>query len=548
MRRTISVLCLVVSLLHNLSGQSNYVTWHAFDGGFVQSRSNSNLVRAGAGQPVVGFAQQQGHQVENGFFADTLLRGGVLAYGGPIYTFRRSYGFESTDDFGHSVQQTSDSGYIVAATSYRKAYFVKTNARGDTLWTRIVGGAGVEGAYGIQQTSDGGYIAAGYTTSSGAGGYDVYLVKLNAAGNTVWSKAIGTPNDDIGYAVQQTTDGGYIISGATYYQAGYASSYLVKTNANGDSLWTRAFKSLGADRAALSVRQTGDRGYVFAGYLHAPDVRYVELIKTDSLGIATWTRFIGRVGFQAMGRSVRQTIDGGYVVAGSNRLGSSATSFIQLIKTDQNGDSVWTKEYAGASPFEAYSVQQTSDGGYIMTGETNTPGNLSSDVFLMKASMSGDSLWMKTFGGQGTDERGADVLQTFDGGYVIAGETNVSGPAHTQDVYLIKSDDAGFVTSVHESARPALAMEFKLYQNYPNPFNPATTIGYEISSNAHVDVKIYDILGREVVTLVDGFQNPGTYQVTFDASHVASGVYFYRIIASSHQTMFTSVRKMVVLK
>ena len=542
MRTTTVLLGLSLALPHHLLAQNNSVMWYTFNGGFVQSTSNTNSVRAGAGQMVVGFAQAQGNQVESGFFADTLLRGRGQGYVGSIYTFSRTYGYSAGYEEGYSVQQTSDSGYIVAGVTFstpdRQAYVVKTNPRGDTLWTRFVGGPGAEALYSIRQTTDGGYIATGYSNSTGAGGLDVYLVKLNSNGTTAWMRTYGSSSEDVGYAVRQTADGGYIVAGWTY-GFGPQSPYLIRTNASGDTLWTRTFYISGVNRASLSVEQTTDRGFILGGYLHGFAVQFVELIKTDSLGLAVWTKQIGSFGSVAIGRSVRQTIDGGYVIAGSKNVGVG--SVIQLIKTNQNGDSVWSRQYAGVTAYDAYSVQQTRDGGYILAGQTSINTN-TSDLFLMKTDIQGDSLWAKTFGGA-ADERGYEVEQTLDGGYIIGGETSSYG-AGLYDFYLVKTNDVGFVTSVHEPGQAAVPSEFRLYQNYPNPFNPATTIAYEISASAHVDIKIYDILGREVATLVDGVQNPGSYRVTFDASHIASGVYFYRLEAGS----FVSVKKMLLLK
>ncbi len=541
MKIAIPVICLVLISFGQIPAQNSLV-WFSFDGGFVQSSSNTSVVKSGAGQVIVGLAQQQGIQIESGFFADTLLRGRGQAYTGPIYTFRRTYGYSGGAESGYSVQQTSDSGYIVAGVTFstpdRQAYLVKTNARGDTVWTQFVGGSGAEGFFSIRQTADGGYIATGYSNSSGQGNLDVYLVKLNGNGTTAWTRTYGSSSEDVGHAVRQTADGGYIIAGWTY-RFGPQAPYLIKTNANGDTLWTRTFYIGGVDRAALSVEQTIDRGYVVAGYLHGFAVQYVDLIKTDSLGNAVWTKDFGTFGSVAIGRSVRQTIDGGYIVAGSRNVGPG--SVIQLIKTNENGDSSWTRQYAGVTAYDAYSVQQTRDGGYILAGQTSINSG-TSDVFLIKASITGDSLWAKTIGGP-ADERGYEVEQTFDGGYIIVGETSSFG-AGNYDVYLIKTDDVGFVTSVGGAGQVTLPVEFRLYQNYPNPFNPSTTIAYDVKSGATVDLAVFDILGREVLTLEHGFKTPGSYHVSFDMSQHASGVYFYRLQAGR----FADVKKMLLLK
>ncbi len=160
----------------------------------------------------------------------------------------RTYGGTHSDR-GYCVQQTTDGGYIIAGSTYSfgpgtpdscNVYLIKTDASGDTLWTRAYGGAGCDEGYSVQQTTDGGYIIAGYTNSFGAGNGDIYLVKTDASGDTLWTRTFGGPDRDEGASIQQTADGGYVVAGRTYsFGAGDADVYLVKTNAQGDTSWTR---------------------------------------------------------------------------------------------------------------------------------------------------------------------------------------------------------------------------------------------------------------------------------------------------------------------
>ena len=209
----------------------------------------------------------------------------------------RTYGGTSSDLAG-CVQQTEDGGYIITGCTYSfgpgtptypNVYLIKTNIQGDTLWTRVYGGANIDAGNSVRQTSDGGYIIAGYTYSYGNGSGDVYLIKTNGSGDTVWTRAYGGTSDDGGSSVRQTADGGYIIAGTTYsFGAGGYDVYLIKTNASGDTLWTRTYGGTGDDEGE-SVQQTADGGYIIAGYTSSfgpgtPDSTNVYLIKTDSLG------------------------------------------------------------------------------------------------------------------------------------------------------------------------------------------------------------------------------------------------------------------------
>jgi hypothetical protein len=190
---------------------------------------------------------------------------------------------------GNSVQQTSDGGYIIAGTydyggANPQVYLIKTNASGDTLWSRTYGGTNWDKGYSVQQTSDGGYIIGGFTSSFGAGSYDVYLIKTNATGDTLWTRTYGGTGDDGGYSVQQTQDGGYIVAGWNNSFGNGAQVYLVKTDASGDTLWTRNYGGTDYDYGR-SVQQTTDGGYVIAGQTNSfGNSTQVYLVKTDANG------------------------------------------------------------------------------------------------------------------------------------------------------------------------------------------------------------------------------------------------------------------------
>ena len=252
--------------------------------------------------------------------------------------WKRTYG-GMFDDGGYSVQQTSDGGYIIAGATYsfgagmNDVYLIKTNASGDSLWARTYGGTLTDWGYSVQQTSDGGYIIAGGTCSFGDTLGDVYLIKTNASGNPLWTRTYGGANQDWGYSVRQTSDGGYII-------AGYTSGdvYLIKTNSSGDTLWTRTYGGTNDDKG-YSVQQTSDRGYIVAGntYSFGSGWADVYLIKTNASGDTLWTRTYGGTNYD-WGKSVQQTPDGGYIVAGYTTSFGAGAYDVYLIKTDANGN------------------------------------------------------------------------------------------------------------------------------------------------------------------------------------------------------------------
>jgi len=252
----------------------------------------------------------------------------------------------------------------------------------DTLWTRTYGGTNDDYAYSVRQTTDGGYIVAGWTDSFGAGSDDFYLVKTNNQGDTLWTRTYGGSEVEEAYSVQQTLDGGYIVAGTTNsFGAGTDDFYLVKTNSQGDTLWTRTYGGSAHD-IAYSVQQTADGGYIVAGYTSsfgADDDFY--LVKTNSQGDTLWTLTYGGVE-DDWTYSVQQTTDGGYIVAGVTHCAGNLNSY--LVKTDSQGDTLWTCTYGGSSPDYACSVQQTSDGGYVVAGYTESFGAGNYDFYLVK--------------------------------------------------------------------------------------------------------------------------------------------------------------------
>jgi hypothetical protein len=353
----------------------------------------------------------------------------------------RTYGGES-NDAGSSVQQTTDGGFIVVGETYSfgaggtDVYLIKTNAQGDTLWTRTYGGSRCEMGRDVRQTSDGGYVITGSIWTYGVGDTDLYLVKTDSSGREVWTRVYGGLGRDAGHSVRQTTDGDYIIVGTSRSSGdSLGDVWLIKTNASGDTLWTRTFGGPSEDMGN-SVQQTADGGYILAGSTRSFGAGSddVYLIKTDAQGDTLWTRTYGGTGSDD-GNSVEQTTDDGYIIAGSTSSFGAGSNDAYLIKTDAQGDTLWTRAYGGPSREAGYSVQQTADGGYIIGGLTFSFGAGSDDVYLLKTDAQGDTLWTRIYGGSQNDG-GRSVGQTSDGGYVVAGFSR-SG---VLKVYLIKTN------------------------------------------------------------------------------------------------------------
>ena len=355
----------------------------------------------------------------------------------PPETWNKTFGGIMTDT-GYFVQQTLDGGFIVVGETNAPmgdVYLIKTDANGNKQWDKTyMSGTGIC----VQQTTDGGYIITGQTP----GISDALLIKTDSNGVEQWNNTFGAGKYDFGHSVQQTTDGGYILAGAYTYMGppGTWDAWLIKTDSNGIMQWDQKFGGAYSDYA-YSVQQTTDGGYILAGSTDPTNSNVeVYLIKTDSSGVATWTKTFGGANTD-IGQSVKQTTDGGYIVTGwTDSIGAGLTD-VYLIKTDSSGIATWTKTFGGANYDDSRSVWQTSDGGYIIAGSTLSFGAGFSDVYLIKTDVTGNEQWNETLGGIQNDY-GYCAQETTDGGYIIAGETSSYG-AGSSDVWLIKIGGGG---------------------------------------------------------------------------------------------------------
>jgi hypothetical protein len=424
--------------------------------------------------------------------------------------WQRTYG-GAGDDAGLSVRQITDGGYIVAGYTNTygnnyQVYLIKVNVSGDTLWTRTYGGANSDQGRSVRQTSDGGYIIAGVYDWNQSNP-QVYLIKTNASGNTLWARTYGGFANDGGYSVRQTSDGGYIVAGYSLSFGNVVQVYLIKTDASGDTLWTRTCGGAGIDEG-YSVQQTTDGGYIIAGQSTSfGGMNQVYLIKTSASGDTIWTRTFGGAN-EDFGFSVQQTSDSGYIVTGY--FTTATNTKVYLIKTNASGDTLWTRIYGGTGYDGGRSVQQTTDGGHIVAGYTGSFGAGGSDVYLIKTNANGDTLWTKTYGGTG-DDGACSIQQTSDTGYIVAGEATSSG--YGTQVYLIKTDANGYV-GTEENYGFDGGPRFQGVKITPNPFISYTRVpGHEAER-----FSIYDISGRKV----------GTYKGDRIGEGLSAGVYFLR--------------------
>jgi hypothetical protein len=331
---------------------------------------------------------------------------------GQSQTFQETFG-DSVNQTPYCVKLNSDSGFIITGftngpcAGRTDAMMIRTAANGDTLWEKTFGDTGYDGARYGEQTFDGGFIMVGSTTSFGAGGNDVYLVKTNANGIPQWSKSYGGPNHDLGISLVETPDSGFAILCQSASITTYGDLLLIRTNKIGDTLWTK-FLNVGLSNP-YSIVQTNDDGFMIAGGFNND----AYMLKTDAFGTPMWTKQIPCYISSALAPLIaccRQTADHGYILATATYLLNDSNSIdILLLKTDVSGNPVWSKAirqttWGPNSEQWATCIEQTKDKGFIISAIARTAWSLGSyDDYILKTDSVGTISWSKFYGGNGNE-------------------------------------------------------------------------------------------------------------------------------------------------
>jgi len=360
----------------------------------------------------------------------------------------RTYG-GSNDDYASSIQQTFDGGYIVAGST--KSFGVgdfdflifKLTSDGTIEWQKTFGDYLPDYANSIRQTSDGGYIIGGSITIYGPGA-QFWVIKLSAVGDIIWQKNYDDEFINYAYSLQQTSDGGYIVAGYDYVSSTQNKIVILKLFFDGTVEWNKTYGESAFDDKAYSIQQTNDGGYIVAGHTSGAGGSDIWIIKLASDGTIEWQRtYGGSEGENA--KSIQQTYDGGYIIAGAISSYGAGRSDFWIIKLASDGNIEWQRTYGGTESENANSIQQTFDGGYVVAGETLSFGAGNRDCWILKLDILGNIEWQKTYGG-GQNEEASFIQQTGDGGYIVAGSTATYGGGNG-DFLILKLFSNGDINS-----------------------------------------------------------------------------------------------------
>ena len=308
------------------------------------------------------------------------------------------------------------------------------------MWSQTFGSLEEDVAKSLVQTSDGGFVVAGYTKTTDIDG-DAWLVKTDASGNLEWNHTYGGEDWDRANSLIKTSDGGYALAGYTHsFSAGFGDFWLIKTDSSGNMEWNKIFGEYDLDRAN-SLVETSDKGFALAGYTNSFGAGHYDfwLIKTDSSGNLEWNQTYGGLN-EDIAWSLIQTSDGGFALAGETLSFGAGDHDFWLVKTDSSGNMEWNQTYGKEDYDFAYSIVESIDGGYALTGISRS--EVSADFWLIKTNNYGQIQWDKRYR-RGTHSGAYSLLVTSDGGYALAGYSHSIFGTTGTDFWLVKTDPNG---------------------------------------------------------------------------------------------------------
>lgn len=499
--------------------------------------------------------------VQHGFLLLALCPSLLLHAQTPDIVWKKCFG-GSNIDIAYAADLTTDGGFVITGGVLSNdgdvtgnhgsidCWILKSDASANLQWQKALGGTGEETAYSIQQTADGGFIAAGYTYSIDAdvsgnhGGSDYWILKLNAAGDLEWQKCMGGSADDVAASIQQTSDGGFIVAGYSSSNDwdvtgnhGLSDYWIVKLDGTGNIAWQKTLGGVNDDQAAF-IQEISEGGFIVAGWSGVIGTADYWIINLNADGNIVWEKSFGGTGNE-QATSVMQTNDGGFIVTGHSYSSDSditnhGGADYWVLKLDTEGNLVWQKSFGGSDEDVANAIQQTSDGGFIVAGKSESDnGDVSPlydkhDFWIVKLSAAGSLLWQKSLGGY-KDDVAFSIHQTSDNGFVVAGwsistDGDIIGsePNGSRDFWVVKLS-SDIQSGIYSLTNTSISV-------YPNPVQNELIINLTIPVHK-VRMQVCDLQGR-TISIPNNFPNSSTAQnntVKINTAELSNGFYTLRI-------------------
>jgi hypothetical protein len=481
---------------------------------------------------------------------------------------------------GHSIQQTTDGGYIVAGLSTSNDgdvsgghgasdfWVVKLDSAGQIEWQRPLGGSKSDAAYFMCLTSDGGCLVAGSTYSNDGdvldnkGDADYWVVKLTENGTLEWQRSFGGTGEDRAYSALQTTDGAFMVVGQAKStdgdistNLGFSDFWLLKLSSTGEMIWERSYGGSSSETPYI-IKQTSDGGFVIAGETLSNDGDASGnngsvdcwVLKIDALGNIEWQNALGGIGIDFF-NDIVQTTDGGYAAIGAVASGNTGDITghhggfdVWVVKLDTSGELEWQKTIGGSKSDWGQVITQTSDYGFVIGADTrSTDGDASNhssesqDWWILKLDASGEIQWNKILGG-GKIEICGSLQQTTDSGFIIAGQTysndgDVSGFHGLTDIWVVK-------LSPETTSSTLSPFVHKPLELYPNPASQSITVQIpDDLAETRLSVRITDLLGREIL------QRACNNGESLDLAQLPNGMFLLSATSASGKVFFGKFRK-----
>jgi hypothetical protein len=465
---------------------------------------------------------------------DTLWTG---AYGGDTAEEIRC--ISATDDGGFVF---SGSVWMTTPVEQSDVYVGRIDANGDSLWTTHFGGGGSDVGYAVRETPDDGFIVAGMYSAVGTDDRNVYLVKLNSMGGVEWQKFFGGPQNDEARDVQVLVgDGGYIITGFTRSFGAYGSDvYVIRTTADGDSIATHHY-NYSINDVGMSICETVD-AYVVCGHTQSPTDYDLMIMQTSTHLDPEWVQQYGGSG-NDIGFSVKVTpVDFGFIIGGETSSFGAGGMDGWALKTDASGDTLWTRTVGDADYNRFFGADLCPDGGYAFAGQYASVPFENRKFYAAKLDAGGTLLWEQTYGPIGDECVALSMQHVPAGGFIMGGYVTWTADDN-RDAFVVRLAEEGpSAVESPDSGAPPVAVRVT-----PNPSSGSVRVVFDSEADGVVQATICDAAGRLVArpwtrTLDAHLRVLEWDGKGLDGRPAAPGVYFYGLTTEGRHLAGSLVR------